>query len=664
MQDPAGPPQLDSIRAQLKQLGYLRGPLAGFSGWLLGAAAPGSSASSGPSESGPSSFLRISALSSLRVGLTGGPLLGLAAAAAVVLANLPHVSLPRDLVVPALYLAPVFGAALAALEFSADACLGWLARRGLVLIGEVERIAGRVGFLFSVATTLYLSYLLRGGRLAARGPRQGDGLPDWLLWGTAVVGALAVGHAIGRLTRLGSLIFILRVFSLGVAGSGGHRRGRLQLAAGALVLLAAAATILAPGGRSGDSFIPASPFTPAPFPGRVIFIAVDGLAPSWYDRMKSSGGCPELALLEQQGSRYLLDARQDRVPPRFWTTVATGRPAAAHGILGFEALRVPGLSTPVQESPGDSGFGFSLKLLLPPLNPAPVPVAGGLRRARAVWEILSEGGVRSAAINWWASWPASSPPSPTAPTSAGGIVVSERAFTRLMAGARPDRDVVPETLQAALEQAFSGDMRAARSAAAASGITGDDALLERAALLDGFHALVARRLLEQEQARVLLLYLPGLDIVRSGEPGGHAGLGPAASLGHLDALIGALVAEARPEDIVLVACHPGRALPSGRERPEDGMLLIGGGRVRAGRPARRVQAVDLAPTLLALAGFPPARDLAGDGVLDFLAVGDVVFRRPGPIDTYGTRSLPAPTEAADPFDKEVLDRLRSLGYIQ
>jgi len=131
-------------------------------------------------------------------------------------------------------------------------------------------------------------------------------------------------------------------------------------------------------------------------------------------------------------------------------------------------------------------------------------------------------------------------------------------------------------------------------------------------------------------------------------------------LRHLDALVGRFRDTIKEDDLLVVLGDPGR-----QEQPSaTGMLLVWGGRVVPGRYSRTVGRLDMTPTILALAGLPMARDLPGSPVLDFLKVGDVSTRLAASIESYGERpeALPGPT--ADPFDSEVLDRLRSLGYIQ
>jgi hypothetical protein len=640
---PAPRPDLDQIRGQLRDLGYLRGPLSRLEGWMVAG------------RGGPSSFIRLNAAASLRVAVVGGPLMGIPAVAAVALANRPHMVAPRDLILLGAWFCLALGGALGLLEFLTDLVLVWMARRGFLLAGRIERLAARTGLLFTVATTLYLAWLLRSGRRPST-----EGVGAWLAWTAAIIVTLAVGRFIGRLTQLGSLLALASGagdLPAGRTPAPGNRRRPLAIGLGlSLLAVAAGLMVFAPSGLFDPAAKIPPYFVPAPFAGRIILVGIDGLESDWYDRMKTLGACPIMTRLEREGARYDLRSDGPRVPPARWTSIATGRRREEHGILGYQADRVPGLTSPVQEDPA-SALTPSLRMLLPPLRRAPSPVSSGMRRALAVWEILARGGIETAAVNWWATWPAD---------PLDGIVVSERAFARFSARLLPDRDVAPVSLQAALAERFQADLSAARSGAGLPDSRGASEGLDATSIqLDGYHGLVARRLLEAGLARVLLLYLPGLDIARArARAGDPAAPGQPESLGRVlneaDAIVGSMARLMKPEDLLLIVGDPGRQAP---EAGSGGILLVWGSRVIPGWMARQVSALDIAPTLLALSGFPMARDLPGSPVLDFLHSGDLSAHLEVPIDTYGARPEASMSPSADPFDQEVLDRLRSLGYI-
>jgi len=91
----------------------------------------------------------------------------------------------------------------------------------------------------------------------------------------------------------------------------------------------------------------------------------------------------------------------------------------------------------------------------------------------------------------------------------------------------------------------------------------------------------------------------------------------------------------------------------------EGILYLYGQGVKARARLDQPQLVDIAPTVLALSGLPPARDMPGRVIAEGLSV-----RIPGPaVATYET-GRPDARAAQDPrADPQILERLRSLGYI-
>ncbi len=664
--DPAAGMTLEAIRARLKERGYL----GGVAGWVASARAGG--------------WVRYSAASSLRAGAVGGPLLAVPAAAAIALANRPHLDGAKDLVILGLYLAIVLGIVLAVLEFLTDVTLALVARSGLVLVGRAERLAGRAGLLFTAATTLYLAFLLRGSRAGSSPGLPGSSIEGplaWLAWGALLVAALGIGHLVGRLTRVGSLVAaVLASGASGASGTWGQsavrptaKRRAIALGAGLALLVTAGLVVFSSGPRGATTVVSVSgaralaPLPARPTPGRIMVLGVDGMGEDLFEEASADASRhPALARLRSEGARYPIVREAGRIPPSVWTSIATGRPADEHGVLAFSAERIWGLSTPVQPA-GERGDAFALspRLLWPPMHPRPGPVDATLRRAPALWEILEAAGVPSASINWWASWPA---------VEGGGIIVSDRALLRLLAGAALDRDVWPPPLQRNLEARFP-EMR--RGIAALVGdIEGSDdaqAMARRAATGDAYHAQVARQILDQDEPpRVVLLYLPGLDIVRAG-PDTEEGVGAGTGwlLSHLDALAGEIMGSAGPDDLLLIVGDPGRRVQkfgSIHSRQAEGVFLAWGaaahtgGRVVPGFGPRQSY-FDLAPTVLALSGLPLARELPGRPILGFLRPGDPAAQEGEAVASYGELSAD-PGQEDDPMDDEVLDRLRSLGYIR
>jgi hypothetical protein len=84
-----------------------------------------------------------------------------------------------------------------------------------------------------------------------------------------------------------------------------------------------------------------------------------------------------------------------------------------------------------------------------------------------------------------------------------------------------------------------------------------------------------------------------------------------------------------------------------------------GERAEPGCVGDPVTDLDLLPLTLALVGYPVSRELGGRVPTACLDLGP---ERPA-IDTYGTRP-PGAEAASSDYDPEMLERLRSLGYLK
>jgi arylsulfatase A-like enzyme len=103
---------------------------------------------------------------------------------------------------------------------------------------------------------------------------------------------------------------------------------------------------------------------------------------------------------------------------------------------------------------------------------------------------------------------------------------------------------------------------------------------------------------------------------------------------------------------------------SGWHRPA-GLLLANGPGVRAGALLEPGSVIDVAPTVLYSLGLPVADDFDGSPALDLFTE---AFRRAHPVERIASWEPEASrarddAPVASPVDGEILDRLRSLGYI-
>ena len=98
------------------------------------------------------------------------------------------------------------------------------------------------------------------------------------------------------------------------------------------------------------------------------------------DPLLQRGQMPALAQLMSRGVRGNLATIQPVLSPMLWTSIATGKRADKHGICGF-----------TEPLPDASGIG---------------PVRSTSRKCKAIWNILTQNGLRSNVVGWFATHPA------------------------------------------------------------------------------------------------------------------------------------------------------------------------------------------------------------------------------------------------------------------
>lgn len=279
-------------------------------------------------------------------------------------------------------------------------------------------------------------------------------------------------------------------------------RGRLGAAA--LALLAALA-----GGCQR------TPLAPRP----VVLIGVDGAEWRVIERLWAEGELPNLKALAERGVRAPL-ATDYGISPVIWTTIATGRKPAEHGITDFVV-------------PTESGDR---------------PVASTLRRVPALWNMASLAGKRVAVVGWWATWPAE---------AIRGPMVSDRALLAV-----EDR-ISPPEFQAVVDEVSREAARGPRL------FRGEDLADRRDELAWRLGARLAA-----ERYELLLVYFRAVDIVshnrwRFFEPTAFPPLDAAELAAHqgdvpavyaaTDAAIGRILAAAPGANVLVVSDHGFRA---------------------------------------------------------------------------------------------------------
>jgi hypothetical protein len=652
--------RLDELRRQLRALGYLD---AGVNRFVLGPARESRSRTA------------IALFASLRIGLVAAVLLGPAAAIGVG-GRLPGlITGPRDAVVIALYMGALFGAAVSIAACTASLLVASIAGDHLVRRASVlSRTAG------GVVAVGCLAYLTLWWRTADGG----------FGWSTPLATALALAVAVTISLLIGRTV-TATAFAVVIAG---HTQGddyqlerpatarrwwRTSAAAGALAFAGAATLLVITAPRdTGDQ---APPLTVVSSGLRVRLLAVDGFDPAIFADLAASGRVPALAAaLSSARGRLTPGDEGARDPARTWTTIATGHTAETHGIRGLETRRVAGVQGTVATAPSKLGTAIRDATDLLRLT-RPSVVTGSERRVKTLWEVAADAGLRTAVVNWWATWPAASPGDRDS-----GIVVSDRAMLRLERGGTLHAEIAPASLYErlqpqwpALREEAATEVRrlwpSSGTALTPSGISGQAlespgdsprAILERSARLDAMQIILAREV-SNPAPDLLAVYLPGLDVAQHALFGNAVAALPASSVAsRLEALreyyvfLDHLLSEslhAASHELVVFVTEPGRVGTAA-----EGLMGVEG--EVAGSRTVAARQTDVMPTVLHALGIPISRELAGTVSTELFAPD---FLRRYPVRQISTYGRPAPNTRAiqgQALDSEMIDRLRSLGYVR
>lgn len=376
----------------------------------------------------------------------------------------------------------------------------------------------------------------------------------------------------------------------------------------------------------------------------LLLVGIDGADWDVIDELIARGRVPNLARLKREGAWARLRSSVPTLSPLLWTTAATGKTPDRHGINDF--------------------------LVTDPRTGQRVPINSTFRRTKAIWNILTEAGLPSDVIAWWATWPAE---------SVLGHMVSDRvAYSTFELSGReqkqgavhpPEYAAVVESLRVRPESVSYAQMarflhitpeelRRARSAAtrrdgggAAEGGEGKDgrsemdvsiSVMTRVVASTETYRRVALDLLDRESreaspARLFAVYFQGVDEV--GHRFAHCAPPRATLCGggnyerfkdavaefyaYQDGILGEILRRAPGATVIVMSDH---GFASGERRPRDikpfiegkpglwhdlsGIFIVHGPGVKRGE-IPPVTLLQITPTILYLLGLAVPDDMPG-----------------------------------------------------
>jgi predicted AlkP superfamily phosphohydrolase/phosphomutase/tetratricopeptide (TPR) repeat protein len=412
---------------------------------------------------------------------------------------------------------------------------------------------------------------------------------------------------------------------------------------------------------------------PARTAQRLLIVGWDAADWMLINRLFAAGKMPVLRRLVEAGCRADLGTLEPKLSPLLWSSIATGKTADKHGILNF-----------VEPKPEGGGLRVSTSTS---------------RKTKALWNMLSQRGLETRVVGWYASHPAepirgsvvtnllqegeptveSAPwplvPGTVHPPGLAQVVAAARQRARAFPRERL-RELLPRVDEIGVTDArvqslvklmsYAASIEGAALASLRAGGTWDAALVFFDAIdTVGHHFMqyVAPRMphvSEREQrlfggvmdrvyewhdaalGRLLEAAGEGATVILLSDHGFHSD--------HLRPNLSDLPPERRME------------LESSWHRPQ-GVLVMSGPGVKRGAEIASPTILDLAPTALALLGLPAGEDFDGRVLAEAIACA-VPARIPSWDETDGEAGLHPADLRMDPFEAaDALQQLVDLGYM-
>jgi hypothetical protein len=373
---------------------------------------------------------------------------------------------------------------------------------------------------------------------------------------------------------------------------------------------------------------------------KVAIIGVDGFDMSFAKSLIEEGKLPFLKTLFENGFICKYRAKEPRIPAIFWTTVATGSPPEEHNIRAFQSTSLIGVETPLQFKRDPSGILWVLNSLFLNTKIAQLePISSYFRNSKTLWEIFSEKGLRIGQINWWASWPAD---------EVRDFSITDRAFEKIKERMELEMDYYPHYIKDDLFHSLD---------------------LSESFQPDSFISNTIQRLFEIYSPDLFMVYLPGLDIQWE-----NNFKNPIEDVRVLKNSITEVENAFLKEDSILekitgslkdyakiFVFDPGRNLRNkGMKKGEDGIVIFQGFPFKKGSIYEPQAPERIAPTVLFISGFPISERMKAP-LMESINEEFKKFHKIKIIKSFGRKKE---KKVVSKFNKELLENLRSLGYIE
>lgn len=406
---------------------------------------------------------------------------------------------------------------------------------------------------------------------------------------------------------------------------------------------------------------------------RLLIVGWDAADWKVIDPLLSAGQMPGLAGLIAGGVRGDLSTLQPMLSPLLWTSIATGKTADKHGVLNF-----------IEPDPAGG---------------APRVATSTTRRTKALWNILSQSGLRTNIVSWYASHPAEPisgacvsnlfqegmPPSsrdawPLPPGSVHPMGSAERiggqrmhlgevTAADLFAIAPRLREIDPQDRRVTLLGRILAQATSVQSAATS--------------LMDGDWdcTMVFNEAIDVAGHQFMQYYPPRMAHV---PPHDFEVFGPVLPAVYRlqDMMLGRLLELSGPDAAVILLSdhgfHSDHLRPAIQPSPDDahaamdatwhrplGVLVMAGPGIKRAERVFGANLLDIAPTALTLLGLPVGADMDGRVLVEAFVREPVIDRVFSWDAIEGDAGLHPPDLRIDPIESaQAMRQLADLGYIQ
>lgn len=383
-----------------------------------------------------------------------------------------------------------------------------------------------------------------------------------------------------------------------------------------------------------------------------MYIGIDGLDWEMLDTLRGEGLLPNFDRLIKGACAARIETNEwGKGSAVYWTDVATGQLSSKHGIDNF--------------------------VWIDPQTKKMIPNTSNRRRTKAFWNIFTEKDISVGCVGWYITWPVE---------AVKGFMVSSYLAVRdvqpIWKGSFysdvPQMVYPPsledETKKASLEGEKKYRLNSEKiiPQSKLKKIPPVVTQTDWAFMTDAIYSEIGLRLYRSQKPRVFALYLSGIDVV------GHRFTGKKrrkrraiiAVAGDIqknyylamDEIIKPFLDAADDHTTIILSSDHGLMRGS---HTKNGVFLISGPGIKRGvRLEKPVALVDICPTILYLMGLPAAEDMDGRVYLEAMTPEYVAAHRVQTIASYGLRKDASDKPIETNFDKAIIQRLKTLGYIK